>query len=103
MGEWGRFWVKLHHSRTGEVVAAICDEELLGRRIVTEGGFEIKVDNSFYGGVLVEGESVMRYIEQATIVNLLGNRIVSMLISKGLVRESAAIKIGGIMHVQMFY
>ncbi|MEM1532345.1 MAG: DUF424 family protein [Nitrososphaerota archaeon] len=103
MSEWGRFWVKLHHSRTGEVVAAICDEELLGRRIVAEGGLEIKVDNSFYGGVLVEGESVIHYIEQATIINLLGNRIVGMLISKGLIRESAAIKVGGIMHVQMFY
>ncbi|MCS7135527.1 MAG: DUF424 family protein [Nitrososphaerota archaeon] len=103
MSEWGRFWVKLHHSRTGEVVAAICDEELLGKRIVTEKGFEIKVDNSFYGGVLVEGENVIRYIEQATIINLLGNRIVGMLISKGFIHERAAIKVGGIMHVQMFY
>jgi hypothetical protein len=52
---------------------------------------------------LVEGEGVIRYIEQATIINLLGNRIVGMLISKGLIRESATIRVGGIMHVQMFY
>ncbi len=103
MSEWGRFWVKLHYSKTGEVVAAICDEELLGKRIATERGFEIKVDNAFYGGVLVEGEGVIRYIEQATIINLLGNRIVGMLISKGLIRESAAVRVGGILHVQMFY
>ncbi|MEM2909866.1 MAG: DUF424 family protein [Nitrososphaerota archaeon] len=103
MSEWGRFWVKLHYSRTGEVVVAVCDEELLGKRIITDKGFEIKVDNSFYGGVLVEGERVIHYIEQATIVNLLGDRIVGMLMSKGLIREGSALRVGGIMHVQMFY
>jgi len=103
MSGWGRFWVKMHHSRTGEVVVAVCDEELLGKRIVTDNGLEIKVDNSFYGGVLVEGENVIRYIEQATIVNLLGDRIVGMLMNKGLIREGSASRVGGIMHVQMFY
>ena len=28
-----KVWVKVHHSRTGEVVVAACDEDLLGKKI----------------------------------------------------------------------
>jgi len=98
----GKVWVKVHHSPTGETVVAACDEELLGKRIKLESGATIEVSRSFYGGVLIEGDELDKYLNQATIVNLLGDRVVSYAISRGMAVEKAAIRVGGILHVQLF-
>lgn len=104
MSERGRrFWVKLHHSKTGETVAAICDEELLGKKIKCDNGLEITVNVSFYGGVLVEDENVLQFVKDATIVNLFGEGVVEMFVRKGMVSGGAVLRVGGISHVQIFY
>ena len=98
----GRMWVKVHHSRTGEVVVAICDEELLGRRIEVGEGFSIEVSRAFYGGVLVVKDELDRYIQQAGILNLLGEYTIACLEEKGLVSRKAVMRVGGIPHVQLY-
>lgn len=98
-----KFWVKIHHSSTGEIVVAACDEELLGKNLKNVEGFTVEVSRSFYGGVLVGEEELQNYLKQGTIVNLLGEYIVEYALSHGLVLEKAIMKIGGVPHVQIYY
>ncbi len=97
-----RCWVKVHHSRTGEVVVAICDSELLGRRLKLSEGVYVDVSKSFYGGMLLDADELDKYIKQGTIVNLLGERAVNVAVKMGLVRESAIVMIDGVPHIQIF-
>jgi hypothetical protein len=97
-----RFWVKVHHSRTGEVVVAVCDEELLGRSLKILEGFSVEVSRAFYGGVLVGEEELQNYLKQGTIINLLGENVVEYALNHGIVVEKAVVKICGIPHVQMY-
>ncbi|RLG03777.1 MAG: DUF424 domain-containing protein, partial [Thaumarchaeota archaeon] len=46
-----RFWIKIHHSKVGETILAVCDEELLGKRLKLSESCSIEVSKSFYGGV----------------------------------------------------
>jgi len=94
--------MKTHKSLTGEVIVAVCDAELLGRRLKVRNGFEALVSPDFYMGKAVDWEVVKEAIEGATIVNLLGNDVVSKAIAEGVVAESACIDVGGVKHVQLF-
>jgi len=97
-----RFWVKLHHSKVGETILAVCDEELLGKRLKLNEGFSIEVSKSFYGGVLIAGDDLDKYLKQATIVNILGEKAVSYAVRKGFTVEKAVIRVGGIPHIQLY-
>lgn len=97
-----RFWVKVHHSKTGEVVVAICDEGLLGRKIKVTRDFTVEVSRTFYGDVLIGEEDLPNYLKQGTIINLLGEFIVEYALRRGIVAERAVTKIGGIPHIQIY-
>lgn len=96
-----RFYVRLHFSQTGEIVVAVCDEELLGKTITVSKDFAVKVDEAFYGGILLDEESTFETIKKATIVNLLGERIVNLAIKKGLISSINIPKVGGVPHIQI--
>ncbi|MCF8884248.1 MAG: DUF424 family protein [Nitrososphaerota archaeon] len=98
----GRFWVKIHHSKTGEVVVAVCDEELLEKSIEIRKGFSIEISRAFYGGYIVGEEELDKSFKEATIINLLGDRIVGYALKRGMIDEGAVIKVGGIPHVQIY-
>lgn len=97
-----RFWVKVHHSKTGEVVVAVCDEELLGKSLRVVEGFTVEVSKSFYGGVLVEEKDLQNYLKQGTIINLLGEFIVDYALNHGMIVEKAVMRIDGVPHVQIY-
>lgn len=97
-----RMWVKVHHSKTGEVVVAICDESLLGKRIEVNDDFSVEVSESFYGGALVTRDELDRYIAQAKILNLLGESTIAYMMERGLVSEKAVIRVGKVPHVQLY-
>lgn len=98
-----KFWVKVHHSRTGEVVVAACDEELLERNLKIIKDFSVEVSRAFYGGVLVGEEELQNYLKQGTIVNLLGEYVVEYALNHGLIVEKAIVRVGGVPHVQIYY
>ena len=97
-----KFWFKMHRTPNGVVIAAICDEELLGRNISISNKVIKKVSESFYGGVLITEEEVFKRIESATIINMLGDKIVKKAIQYGLISPKNVFKIGGISHIQIF-
>ncbi len=95
------YWMKIHHSYTGEVVLAACDRDLLGKRLRVSDGFEVLVSESFYMGRLAKWEEVRSLIAQVNIVNLVGNSVVARAINDGLVPERACRYVGGVRHVQI--
>jgi len=97
-----KFWFKMHHAPNGVVIAAICDEELLGKDIFISNKVIKKVSEPFYGGVLITAEEVFKRIESATIINMLGDKIVKKAIQYGLISSKNVFKIGGISHIQIF-
>lgn len=93
-----KFYFKVH-KHPSEMVIAICDEEILGQ---TYRGEKMKftVNQGFYGGDLVSEEFVRINLNAYTILNIVGNRIVDLAISMGIVDPDNVIVIGEVKHAQ---
>ena len=95
-----RAYVTAHRTSYGSIVA-VCDEELLGREIV-DGDLKLVVSRDFYGGALVSVDELPRYVREATMANILGNNSVKALTKVYPSIMEAAIRLGGVLHVQVF-
>ncbi len=84
----------------GEKIVAICDEELLGRRF-SEGGIVLYADPKFYGGSLVPLSVALVEAQDATIINMIGEKIVRAAIEAGLVHPQAVLRVEGVPHAQV--
>jgi len=83
----------------GEVVVAICDEDLLGAKLIGED-FVLHVNERFYGGERVPLSYAMSKAREATILNLVGKNAVSAAIREGLVHPEAVLHVAGVPHAQ---
>jgi len=92
------FWVKIHRTEK-DTVLAVCDEELIGKKF-EEGDLSLHVSETFYRGEKM-GSDVIELFDHATIINLVGEKIVRLSIEKGWVSEDGVIKISGIPHAQV--
>ncbi len=90
--------MKIH--RVGkDILIAICDEEILGKKIKWKN-IEIEIKKEFYGGKKVSEKEILDVLEEMTVGNFFGNRIVDFMIRNGVVKKENVIKIGGIAHAQ---
>jgi hypothetical protein len=92
------YWCKVFTVKH-EVIVAICDEELLGKRLKTKN-LTITISKNFYGGQKIDEERAKKLMEIATIGNLFGKRIVELAKKEGLVAEENVICINGVEHAQ---
>jgi len=83
-----------------DIMIGACDEKLIGKKF-KDGKFQIDVSRTFYGGKLISSEKLERYLEDATIANLVGEETVKCAIKLGLIDPSCILKIKGIPHAQM--
>ncbi|RLI11084.1 DUF424 domain-containing protein [Candidatus Bathyarchaeota archaeon] len=81
-------------------IVAICDEELLGRTL-REGGIVFEVSERFYGGQLVDVDTALQIAAQYSVVNMVGERVVSRAIELGLVHQAAVMRIEGVPHAMV--
>ena len=85
----------------GEVVVAICDYELLDKKLVDEDKkITFHVDPNFYKGEVMNIVDALNVLREATIANLIGRRIVEAAIEAGLISREAVIEIAGVPHAQ---
>ena len=87
------------HVREGERLLAACDEELLGKTF-REGEMRLKVSDIFYRGESVSEETFRERMKNVTIMNLVGERTVTIAQAEGYVSAKAVIVIGGVKHAQ---
>ena len=98
-GKVSLFSLKVHRIE-GEIIVAVCDIEILGTTI-SEDDLEVEISPRFYGGPNIGWDKALDYIKKASIVNIIGNRIVDKSLEKGLVNEEGVKSIGGIRHAQI--
>jgi hypothetical protein len=82
------------------VLLAACDEELLGKTL-KDGKLVFNIREEFYKGPRIAVEEAIELIQESSIVNMVGQNIVTMAIEKGLVHPEAVLKICGIPHAQI--
>ena len=87
------------HVREGERLLAACDEELLGKTFSADG-MRLKVSEIFYHGESITEEAFRERMKSVTIMNLVGERTVSMAEEEGYVSPDSVITIDGVRHAQ---
>ncbi len=86
----------------GEVVIAICDYEILDKKLVdSDKNITFYVDPNFYKGEVMSIANALNMLREATIANLIGKNIVEAAIEAGLISREAVIEIAGIPHAQL--
>ncbi|MDM7935434.1 MAG: DUF424 family protein [Methanothrix sp.] len=84
----------------GEVLVAVCDCDILGRRFV-DGVLHIDVKADFFGEDPASEEEVEAALSRATIANLVGSRTVEHAIRLGYIERENVLFIDGIPCAQM--
>ncbi|MBC8224787.1 DUF424 family protein [Candidatus Bathyarchaeota archaeon] len=85
-----------------DTLVAVCDAEILGKTL--EGGrVPFTVSERFYKGTLCDLAEALEAMGKASIVNMVGKRIVAAAIEGNLVQEAGVIYIGDVPHAQMVH
>lgn len=92
-------YVRIHTSGSDRILAA-CDEDLLGRTFRGDGTV-ITVSERFYKGEIVSAEAFIERMKSVSIMNLVGEEVVSIAISEGHVSPENVMDIGGVKHAQV--
>ncbi len=91
-------YIKVHKT-IYENVIAVCDKELIGKTF-KDKEIELKVNEHFYKGELLEEDEIVHILKNSTIVNIMGKRSVSLALKIGLIEKENIIRIKGVPHAQ---
>ncbi len=94
-----KFHAKVHRYQD-EVLLAACDKEVYGKTFENEV-MHLEVDPTFYGEELVDYNDITSLLNNATISNLVGAKIVKHATDIGLVDPENIIEIDGVPHAQI--
>ncbi len=83
-----------------DTLLAACDEKLLGKKF-EEGKLQIDVKKDFYGGEKITIKVLKKFLEDATIANLVGSETIKAAVDMGLIDPETVIEIKGVPHAQM--
>lgn len=87
------------YSTQDERMLAICDSEILGRKLEEED-ICIEVSEEFYSDKECGEKEAVELIASSTIVNAVGRNIVNVMIDNRLADNSSVLYIRGVPHVQ---
>ncbi|MCW3990326.1 MAG: DUF424 family protein [Candidatus Bathyarchaeota archaeon] len=83
-----------------DTLVAVCDADILGKTL--EGGrVPFTVSERFYKGTLCDLAEALEAMGRASIVNMVGKRIVEAAIECNLVQEAGIIYLGDVPHAQI--
>lgn len=88
------------YKQGSDLLIGACDEDLIGK-IFEEDKLQIDVSKDFYDGERVDPEVLKKYLEEATIANLVGELTIKVALDMGLIDEECVIKVKGVPHAQM--
>jgi hypothetical protein len=91
------------HQVRAEFVVAACDEELVGRELpIGTSGKTVKITSFFYGERSVSEDELLWALKRATVVNLLGERVLGIARREGFVSAEGLGTLGGVPHAEIF-
>jgi len=79
----------------------ICDIDLLGKNIV-EDELNMNISKSYYGEKIIEHEEAKHLLKNASIINMVGEKTVSLSLELGVGNENGIKKVGGIPFLIVF-
>ena len=91
--------IKIYKQGNDTLVGA-CDVQLIGKKF-KDGKYILDVSKEFYGGTQVSINNLKKYLNSATIANLVGKETVDCAIKMGLVSPNCVLNINGVPHAQM--
>jgi hypothetical protein len=94
-------FLKIHHSREMGDMVAVCDSDLLNTTIA-HGDLNVKISEQFYGTTKASADEVREAFRQGDIINIMGERAVSVAIGMGLITRGDCIMIGTVPHAQIY-
>ncbi len=94
-------YLKVHNISSGNDIVAVCDRELLNTTI-RDGEICITISENFYGNTISTEESVIDAMEHASNLNLIGNRVISLANSIGIIDINSCIFINKVPHAQVY-
>ena len=95
-----RFWMKVIQTPEA-VLVNVCDEDLLGKEF-REGEVVLRVTRSFYGGELVEEDTVREMLSEGDIISLVGKRSISIAVEMGIATWKAVKRVSNIPHLNIY-
>jgi len=91
--------VKVHQTHEGKKVVAVCDQELIGKRL-KEKNIRLDLSSEFYNGEEKSEDEILKLFDEAYIVNLVGEKAVKLGKKAGIVLEENIIHIQKTPHTQ---
>ncbi len=88
------------HIKNGKTILAICDLEILGKKIY-QNGLKIEINKEFYDGGRKNLKEIIDLMGQSDIINIFGTKIITELDKKGVLNKKFSKNIGGVLHVQI--
>ena len=79
----------------------ICDIDLLGKNIV-EDELNMNISKSYYGEKIIEHEEAKHLLKNASIIDMVGEKTVSLSLELGVGNENGIKKVGGIPFLIVF-
>ena len=79
----------------------ICDAELLGKKIIQDE-LSIHISESYYGDRIVEKDEAKNLLKQSSIINMVGEKTISLSIQLGVGSENGVKTISGIPFLIVF-
>ena len=76
--------------QAGEKLVAACDKEILDVELYSNG-VKIKASSQFYGNELVTEQEFIDAVKGCTSVNVIGSRIIKLLIKQRMINEEAVL------------
>ncbi|MCD6479095.1 MAG: DUF424 family protein [Candidatus Diapherotrites archaeon] len=89
------------HTAANKTVLAASDADIIGKTLMF-GDVEFHVSEAFYKGKKVSESELSKLLDEHNNINLIGEKVVSVALKKGLISERSIIKIQGIPHVQIY-
>lgn len=85
---------------SGSRLLSVCDSGLLGKTLKFRD-VDFEVSESFYGAEKADRQQVLDMMERCHIANVVGKKIVELLVKEGIVDRESVLLIGDVPHVQI--
>jgi len=82
-----KFYVRKMHFQ-GSLMINICDEELLGKNIVSES-LNINITKDFFNELITNEKEICSLLKRCSIANLIGERVIEKTLSLGLAKKDS--------------
>lgn len=91
------------HRAQGQTVVAMCDADLIGRKL-EEGKLKVTLSEGFYGGETFDPDEtgLFNLLRGANSYNIFGEASIEVALKYNLLDRSAVRHVGGVPHAQVY-